>query len=402
MRRIGDELVSVILAGNGSTNSRGHRPLPEGALYAVTITEASRGAIESTRFFYDDNRTEMKDLISWTIGQHGCLWGFGGWPFEIFAGYDVGIQGSYGNYHEFTLADALGDVFDGLLTSNDMSVRFFQSGGEACAAAARIARHATGRASIASYGYHGAGAEWAHRDASGNYPNGQMPQAVNAHMRFEFGDVRDIQTASRYAACLMVEVPPVTDEEARAFLQACRKACDDNGIPLIIDDVVTGFRVALGGATELYGVKPDIVILGKAMSARGKVAAVLGRRDMVDLLCGTVFYSTTFGGAPDSCAIATATIKWLKQHEREVYGFSGHLDIVGQALKDGLNELGVKAIGQPSRSVAVFPTESERRAWCSRMIENGILVDRPFFSTLAHTMGDVDKTLVAARRVAGK
>ena len=195
--------------------------------------------------------------------------------------------------------------------------------------------------------------------------------------------------------------------------------CNRTKTPLVIDDVVLGFRIALGGSAEYYGVKPDIVILGKAMSTTGCVSAVLGRRDLVGRLGDACFYSTTFGGAPGPCAAAAATVNWLIENNNHVYGEKiltgvrfneltngsedthvrtiGYLRRIGQALKDGLNAIGINVIGQPERSVAVFNSEEARRAWCGRMIERGVICDRPFFSTLVHTMDDVSKTIEAAK-----
>jgi hypothetical protein len=82
-----------------------------------------------------------------------------------------------------------------------------------------------------------------------------------------------------------------------------------------------------------------------------------------------------------------------------VYGKSGHLYTIGQALKDGLNEMGVKVIGQPERSILSFPSEDERLEWCRKMIGQNVMCDRPFFPTLVHTMADVETTLKAAEAI---
>ena len=382
----------ITLAGGASTDSRASRPLPCGAVRGMTCAVA--GVREYVEFTYGDGSAEDRELLSWVVGQAGLLWGGGPYPFPLAPG-DL-THGSYGHIAEYDLADTLGEVFDGKLSSNDLAVRFFSNGGDACAAAVRIARAVTARDVIATQGYHGAQSDFAHQPAWFGYPY----ENVRLHRRFEFGDSAGMAQAARDAACIMVEVPGLDDEQAiMTFLENCRSKADQWIIPFIIDDVVGGFRFALGGTAERYGVKPDMICLGKAMSATGGISALIGRADLVGKLGGEVFYSTTFGGAPDRCQIANDTIRWLMNHRGEVYGESGHLHIIGQALKDGLNALGVPCVGQPERSALNFPTNTAWLDFCSRMIERGVMMHRPNFVTLAHSMRDVDETLAAAERV---
>ena len=407
--------MSIELAGGASTQSRAWRPLPPGAVCGTTLAE--RGATETVRFDFEDGHHERRDLLSWVGGQWGGLFGaspdLSELPFDAVHLRET--HGSYGHAAEHDLAAALGEVYDGLLTSDDMACRFYQDGGTACAAAVRIARAETGRDAIATQGYHGMHADFAHEPAWTGYPY----ENVRLHHRFDFGDTRAMRNAARRASCVMVEVPAWDDEAAIAeFLQACRDTADEFGVPFIIDDVVLGFRVALGGTCERYGVRADMVCLGKTMSATGCVSALIGRADLVGKLDGEVFASTTFGGAPGPCSVAAATVRWLAAHRGEVYGGevidmtalgdahpqfiskeNGHLRIIGDALKDGLNALGVRCVGQPERFITSFYGEADHRAWCSKMIGRDILVDRPFFSTLAHTPQHVEETLAAAEAI---
>jgi glutamate-1-semialdehyde 2,1-aminomutase len=406
--------MSIELAGGASTQSRARRPLPAGAVRGVTLS--GHATSETVEFEYLNGRSERKMLLSWVTGQAGLLWGHGPFPFYPFIDDgldDVSVSGSYGHQNEHELAEALGVVYDGLLSSLDMSIRFFQNGGDACSAAARVCRAVTGRDHILSYGYHGAHLDFAHYPTIAGVPRELRPYHVHFSGEWLSFSPNDELITKRKYACIVLEVPPAEDDEMRQWLQSWREYCDRTGTPLVIDDVVLGFRIALGGSAEYYGVKPDIVILGKAMSATGCVSAVLGRKDLVGRLADDVFYSTTFGGTPGPCAVAAATVNWLVENRDEVYGETGknergvilwtkggHLHRIGQALKDGLNKIGIKVIGQPERSVAVFDSEEARRAWCSRMIEQGVIADRPFFPTLAHTIDDVTKTIEAAKAIA--
>lgn len=393
------------LVGNASTQSRGRRPAPDGwsgqTLKSIGVWERVR--FVSNTVIPDATDVWEQDCLSWVVGQAGLLWGSGPWPHAItrYLG-QWETPGSYGHAYEHELCEALEKVY-GPLWKEPLAARFFANGSDACAAAARLARAVTGRTAIASYGYHGSHLDFAHAPSVRGVPK----EVVDLHRRFEFGDVIGLMQATAVgerAAAVIVEVPPEGTGKIKAFLQACRRLCDDTGALLVIDDVVLGFRVALGGSLERYGVIPDMVVLGKAMSAVGGVAAVVGRAKIVNLLGTAVFYSTTFGGQPTLCKIAAATIDWLRENESRVYGPDGHLEKIGSALMDGLNEIGrgrYAVMGQPTRSVAVFADGDEaRRKWCGRMIAGGVIVDRPFFPTLAHTINDVALTLRVAREIA--
>lgn len=381
------------LAGGASTQSRGRRPLPPGAVSAQTLSV--QGARERVEFDYS-NREHTTTLLSWVGGQSGLLLG-GPSPdmpppiWSAIQRQSVDTHGSYGHAAEHALADALGDALDGLFSSTSLSCRFGLNGKDALDAAARVARAATGRVIIATDGaYHGAGEAFIHPP----YPKGIPIDYETVIRHFTWGDVAGMRRCAKYAAAVCVDAPALPDNEVGPFLNEIRKACDEYGTVFILDEVVSGFRFALGGAAEYYGVKPDIACYGKAMSATGCVSAIVGRSELVDLLDGTTFHSLTFGGYPAGCAVAEETIRWLKEHRAEVYG---HLRRIGQALKDGFNSLGLTCIGQPERSVLKFKSDADWLAFCSRMIEKGVMVHRPQFPTLAHTMADVEETLAAAR-----
>lgn len=383
--------MTIALAGNASTNSRGHRPLPPGAVSARTLL--TQNTNELVEFTYADGHTDRKDLLSWVGGQSGLLWGGGPFPREIRDAIRQGAglaQGSYGHAAEYELADALGAALDGVFTSDRLSCRFYQDGGVALAAAARLARHATGHRRIASIGYHGAAEEWAHAPNSA----GILTDAIDAHDHLDWGMYRP----NRDYAALCIEVPPAPDDEIRDRLRQYRELCDATGAIFILDEVVTGFRLGLQGAAGYYGVQPDIACYGKAMSATGCVSAIVGRADLVDAIGGDVFLSTTFGGHPGPCAVAAVTVKWLRENAGEAFPY---INQIGQVLKAGLSSLGLTVIGQPERSVVTFPTDAEWLAWCGQMIERGVMVHRPQFPTLNHTDADVDFTLRQAAEIAG-
>lgn len=391
--------MTSTLAGGASTNSRMSRPLPHGAVCGKTC--AVTGARELVEFTFEDGHTADRELLSWVGGQAGLLWGGGPYPATIVAALREAevVHGSYGHEAEYALAQTLGEIFTGYLSGDELAVRFFSNGGDACAAAVRIARAVTGKSAIATQGYHGAQTDFGHQPAWYGYPY----ENVQLHHQFEFGDVEGLWRAASAAACIMIEVPAWDDEGAiAAFLQECRQAATKFHIPLIFDDVVCGFRLALAGTAERYGVKPDMVCLGKALSATGGISALIGLDELVGKLGARtdgVFYSTTFGGAPDRCAVANATLRYLIDNRQTVYGPNGHLRVIGQMLKAGLIERGIPVVGQPERSALAFATDGEWLSFCSAVIDEGVMLHRPQFPTLAHTRQDVDDTLAAVDRV---
>lgn len=387
------------LIGGASTQSRARRPLPPGAVSARSLTEKSQGVYEAVEFTYGNGRRETRTLLTWVVGQAGLLFGHGPFPPDIMrclTGWE--IQGSYGNTHEHLLTDALGEIYADYITTGSIGARYFQSGGEACAAAVRIARAATGRHAIASQGYHGAAIDFVHAPNLG----GQHVMLPYNH-RFEFGDFDGMRTAAKDAACLIVEVPGLDNEQTiELFLDACRQECDRQGIPFIVDDVVCGFRLALGGSLERYYQQADLVVLGKAISAVGGVSALVGRLDLMRMLNEEVFYSATFGGAPLPVGIAERTVRFLIGERAEVFGTDdqfGHLASIGLKLKQGFIERGIPCAGQPERSALAFESEADWLDFCSRMIGYGIMVHRPQFPTLKHGEREVDRTLDFAARV---
>src|SRR3972149_12192713 len=115
--------MSIELVGGASTQSRARRPLPRWAKAGTTIS--GHGAYEDIIFYTIENSQVLERLLSWVGGQAGLLWGHGPIPFEN----ELILAGAYGHQEEYGLTNALGMVYDGLLSSNDMSVRFFQNGG---------------------------------------------------------------------------------------------------------------------------------------------------------------------------------------------------------------------------------------------------------------------------------
>jgi glutamate-1-semialdehyde 2,1-aminomutase len=215
-------------------------------------------------------------------------------------------------------------------------VRFVSSGTEATMSAIRLARGFTGRETIVKFEgcYHGHSDSLLIKAGSGALTFGVptspgVPQALaRSTVTLNFNDsaqVRDVfGQIGGEIACVIVE--PVAGNmncvlPAPGFLETLRAECDRTGAVLIFDEVMTGFRVALGGAQSLYGVRPDLTTLGKIIGGGMPVGAFGGRRDIMERLAplGPVYQAGTLSGNPVSMAAGLATLELLSVpgfHER--------------------------------------------------------------------------------------
>ncbi len=208
-------------------------------------------------------------------------------------------------------------------------LRLVSSGTEACMTAARIARAATGRDIIVKFdgGYHGHSDLFLVRAGSGlatqGLPasDGVPADSIGTTVSIPYNDVNAFHECfSRYAnsiACVIVE--PVAAnmgviEPDRNFLNALRAKTYQNNCILIFDEVITGFRIAPGGAAELYDIKPDLVCLGKILGGGLPIGAVGGKRELMDTLAplGPVYQAGTLSGNPLSTSAGIATLRELE------------------------------------------------------------------------------------------
>jgi glutamate-1-semialdehyde 2,1-aminomutase len=224
-------------------------------------------------------------------------------------------------------------------------VRFGVSGTEAVQGALRLARAARGRNKIVTFDgqYHG----WLDNvlvggdKAFGAVPLsvGQDPYAFADTIVLPWNDiaaVRDVFAAHGGEIAAIITEPMMCNSGALlpepGFLQALRDVCDDSGALLIFDEVISGFRLALGGAAEFFGVTPDLATYGKALAGGWPVAAIAGRGELMERF-GTaeVVHAGTFNGSTMACAAVAAALEVLRTdppYER--------IDVHGRALMDGL------------------------------------------------------------------
>lgn len=262
-------------------------------------------------------------------------------------------------------------------------VRFVKNGGDATTAAIRLARAYTGRDMVLMSGYHGMH-DWS-IGASEN--NKGVPKAVcELTKTFTYNDLDDFKAkleANKGKVAAVVLEPIQSNGPGNGYLQALRDLAHEHGAVLVFDEVVSGFRYALGGASELYGVVPDLAAFGKGMANGYAISAVAGKKELLRQIEQGVFVSTTFGGDSVPMAAALATISILEQP-----GFYEHITQVGTMMKDGIARLVGKHSLQDVLSVSGLPAhcgvafEGHGRlsyldiqsVYSQTMIENGILV----------------------------
>jgi glutamate-1-semialdehyde 2,1-aminomutase len=310
-------------------------------------------------------------------------------------------------------------------------VRLVSSGTEATMTAIRLARGFTGRSAIVKFEgcYHGHADSLLVKAGSGaltfgNPSSAGVPPETAAHtLVLDFNDLSQVRKtfAERGAQIAGVIVEPVAGNmnlvlPAPGFLEALREECTRHGALLILDEVMTGFRVARGGAQEKYGVRPDLTTLGKVIGGGLPVGAVGGRRDVMQKIAplGPVYQAGTLSGNPVAVAAGRATLKLV-----EARGFQERIEETTRELVSGLLaearkakvEFSAQSIGSmfgvyfraaPPRSFAeVMQCDKDRfNRFFHAMLGRGVYLApsayEAGFVSAAHTSADLEATLAAA------
>lgn len=312
-------------------------------------------------------------------------------------------------------------------------VRMVNSGTEAVMSAVRVARGFTGKNKIIKFAgcYHG------HSDAmlvsagsgvmtsgvpdSAGVPKGCTEDTMTAVYN-DLDSVRALmEQADGQTAAVIVEavganmgvVPP-----KKGFLEGLRKLCDEYGALLIFDEVITGFRLAFGGAAEYFGVTPDLVTYGKIIGAGMPVGAYGGRREIMELVSpvGKVYQAGTLSGNPIAMAAGLTQLKYLYEHQ----GIYKDLEKKGKRLYGGMEKILAEKnlpyhINHVSSLGSLFFTEQEVVDYTSAkssdtkafseyfkgMLAQGIHMApsqfEAMFLSVAHTDEIIDQTLEAVR-----
>ncbi|MBD8708508.1 glutamate-1-semialdehyde 2,1-aminomutase [Pseudomonas sp. CFBP 13711] len=327
----------------------------------------------------------------------------------------------------------MADLVCSIVPSMEM-VRMVSSGTEATMSAIRLARGFTGRDSIIKFEgcYHGHSDSLLVKAGSGALTLGVpsspgVPAAFAKHtLTLPFNDIDAVRTmladVGQEVACIIVEpvagnmncVPP-----APGFLQGLREACDEHGVVLIFDEVMTGFRVALGGAQAYYGVKPDLSTFGKIIGGGMPVGCFGGKREIMSHIAplGPVYQAGTLSGNPLAMAAGLTTLRLISRP-----GFHDELSAFTTRLLEGLQQR-ADAAGIPfvttqaggmfglyfsdAKEIVTFQdvmtSDANRfKQFFHLMLEGGVyLAPSAFeagFTSIAHGDAELQQTLDAAEK----
>jgi glutamate-1-semialdehyde 2,1-aminomutase len=325
-----------------------------------------------------------------------------------------------------------------LLPSMDM-VRLVSSGTEAAMSTIRLARGATGRSKLIKFEgcYHG------HADALlvkagsglatfGNATSAGVPPEVVQHtLVLEYNNLQQIEEAfalhGHELACLMIEPIAGNMNFVRAsvpFVKRCRELCSQYGALLVFDEVMTGFRVALGGAQSVYaqhipGFAPDLTVMGKVIGGGMPLAAFGGKRTVMELMApmGPVYQAGTLSGNPVATACGLETLRQIQKP-----GFFDELSRKTRSLVDGLKAAAAAQSvpfsadcqggmfgfflfdALPQNYATVMTTDSKRfNTLFHGLLDRGIYIAPALyeagFVSAAHTDDDIAHTIAVAAEV---
>lgn len=316
------------------------------------------------------------------------------------AAMDAGVVGSLAPELEAELAADIQQAMPWI-----EGIRFLKTGAEACAAAVRLARVSTGREHVLGCGYHG----WLDWCAPGEgVPKGT--RAVFAEL--PFNDVERtralIRGAGERLACVMFE-PVIEDEPDREWLDVVRTETERTGALLVVDEVKAVCRLAIGGGTERYRLRPDLVVLGKALANGFPLAAVGGRADIMASASRT-WISSTLATELVSLAAARATLAVMQQlRVPEILARQGSRLHAGLASLARLHEPLVAAVrGVPEMCHLAFRNEADGFAVAAGCARRSVLFKRSAYNfvSLAHDEQAIDQVIAvvgeALAAVSGK
>ena len=284
--------------------------------------------------------------------------------------------------------------------------RFFKTGAECCNAAVRVARAFTCKDVVLSSGYHG-WLDWWTVSANERGVPACLKDTIDT---FALNDgealARLVKEHAGRIACIFL-VPSDFEEPKKEFLELLFKLAREQGALVAFDEIVTGFRLALGGAQEYYGHTPDLATFAKAMSNGMPLAALCGKREYMEI-AGDLLISSTYGGETLSLAAALATLDKLERDD-----CVAHFHRLGGMLKTGMKEAadraGVPLAVNGAAPISNFKFLSDDPAVESHvqhyllqeMAARGYLFRRGGFNliTASHTEADVSGALAAMDEV---
>ena len=281
-------------------------------------------------------------------------------------------------------------------------VRFSKTGSEATSAAVRATRACTNKEKIAYYGYHG----WHEWYSVTTTRNKGIPRALKYLVfPFQYNEIESLERLfeqHKGEIGTVIMEPTILEPPQDSFLERVKDLTHQNGALLIFDEIVTGFRMSLGGAQEYFSITPDLATFGKGMANGMPIGAVVGTKEVMQMF-EEVFFSSTFGGETLSLAASLATIREL-QEKKAIQ----HIWRTGKKLTDGFNNL-AKALDVDAESTG-FPchpkfalrdrggseSSAVKSLFMQEMVKRGILMHSGAINLcFSHNNSDIDRTLEA-------
>jgi len=314
------------------------------------------------------------------------------------------------------------------LIPNIEMVRLMNTGSEATMHSIRLARAYTGKKKIVKFDgcYHGAydyvmvnpGSS-----ASTSAYDGNLVESMKQTLLLPYNDINALEKLvkqNKDIACIIIEpvlanMGLIIPEDE--YLNKLRRLTEREGIILIFDEVVTGFRLSLGGASEYFGVMPDIMTLAKSIGNGFPLSAIAGKKDIIELLSpkGTVFQGSTYAGNPISVTAGIATLEKLKEVKNNLYPkLSRFSDTLSNGIKDHIRDLKLNArVNNISSMFQLFFTGGQIKNASNVRQSNQVLYKRLFdellksgifippsqfetcFISYSHDDDDIDRTIEA-------
>ena len=287
-------------------------------------------------------------------------------------------------------------------------VRLGRNGSDATSAAVRLARGHTERDMIIACGYHGF-QDWY---IGSTERSAGVPKAVrDLTKRFRYNDLdglrKRLSEHEGNVACVIME-PVYAEKPKPGFLKTVKTLTHEAGAVLVYDEIYTGFRWAVGGAQEYFGVTPDLACFSKAMANGMPISALVGRREiMQDFDTKGVFYSCTFSGEATAMAAALACVKYIRDNN-----VIDQLWKIGTQIMDRFEELTAKLgisyislIGYPPRSPVIFKDAGGfgydyiKSLFQQECLKRGLIVMGAHLASLAHTQHVLDETFEIYEKV---
>ncbi|MBW8308971.1 MAG: aminotransferase class III-fold pyridoxal phosphate-dependent enzyme [Candidatus Paracaedibacteraceae bacterium] len=321
--------------------------------------------------------------------------------FAIHHQLQKGISFSLSTELEIQLAEKLCSIIP-----SAEKVRFGKNGTDVTSAAIRLARAYTNREKVVTCGYHG----WQDWYIGATTRNKGVPKAVcDLTIPVPYNELDQLETllkTKEYAAVIME--PCNTTPPAAGYLQGVKGLCEKYGSIFILDEIITGFRFALGGAQQYFGVTPHLSCFGKAMGNGMPISAIVGRDDIMREM-EEIFFSGTFGGEALSIAAAIATINKIEKENAsdKLWSFGNDLSTHLQKIINdhNLNDvIGIMGLNpwhilsyKDSGTSSSFDIKT---LFIQEMTKRGILINGSFNISFAHTLLDQNKIVEAFEQTA--